>query len=71
MIGAILRTLGESLSELRARVSNVRYGPLGEILFEFDDKTMSAPEPMDIMPVGNGEASKAWAVRMILDKKAK
>ena len=64
-------TLKISLGELRSQIDNVRYGKLGEIQFEFQGKTYTAPEPKDVLPVGQGEASKSWALRQILDKTAK
>jgi hypothetical protein len=55
-------------------ISKVRYRKLGEILFDFRGKTYSASEPKDVMPahdvyVTNDYASRAWALRQLLDDK--
>jgi hypothetical protein len=67
--GAMTQSARESTFELRQQVSDVRYGKLGEILFEFQGKTYKAKEPTDVMPVGQGEASQSWALKQILNKK--
>lgn len=64
-------TAQKSLGELRKQVFNVRYGKPGEILFDFQGKTFKSPEPKDVMPVGQGEASNSWALKQILNGNAK
>ena len=66
----MLKAAKQSCDNLRQQISNVRYGKLGEILFEFKGETYRAKEPNDVMPVGYGEASKSWALKQILDNKA-
>ena len=71
LIAEMIITMKQSLAELRDRVSNIRYGEPGTILFDFDGETYAAPEPVDVMPVGAPElAQKKWALTQILDKKA-
>jgi hypothetical protein len=53
-------------------ISKVRYGKLGEVLFDFMGETYSTPEPNDVMPAHdvygtNDYASRAWALRQLLD----
>lgn len=71
MIDEMIDTVKESATNFRQRISNVRYGAPGTILFDFDGKTYQAKEPTDIMPVGGGEAGKAWAAKQLLQEKAK
>ena len=73
---AMLQAAKESTQALRDKVSSVRYGKVGEILFEFNGKTYTAPEPADVMPAKNttgtnDEASRSWALSQVLCKKAK
>jgi hypothetical protein len=80
-LNILIETSKKSQKILIKRISNVRWGKEGEILFEYINKdgvkaTYSAPEPMDIVPAfdtkgTNNEASRAWALRQILDKKVK
>lgn len=72
---SLIRAVGESVDQLRSEVSNVRYGEPGQILFEFKGDTYRAPEPADVMPAvdakgTNAGASRAWALRQVLDEKA-
>lgn len=62
----LLDTLKESLAALRRRCSNVRYGPPGKILFDFDGVTYWTAEPKDVLPVGAGDVGLRWAVRQYL-----
>ena len=67
----LITGVSKSVTGLRDRVSGIRYGEPGRVLFDFDGKTYSAKEPTDILVVGiEGDAPKAWAVRQILDKTA-
>ena len=61
----------ESCNELRQEITNIRYGEPGTILFEFQGRAYSVPEPMDVMPVGDGQAHKSWALKQILSKTTK
>ena len=71
IVGLLVDTVKESCEQLRSRVANVRYGAPGTILFEFKGLTYAAPEPLDVMPVGYGEASQSWALKQILSGTAK
>lgn len=69
-------TVRNALTEQRAQVADVRYGRPGTILFEFQGQTFSAPEPTDVMPAidskgTNAEASRAWALKQVLNGNAK
>lgn len=74
-IAAEMRAAGPKATQaLRARISNVRFGPIvgdkGTILFDFDGKPHSAPEPREAM-IGHGEeADRSIALRSLLDKTA-
>ena len=69
--GKILNTSScYDIEELTNEIHNVRYGKPGSILFEFRGKTYSVPEPIDIMPVGYGDMSKAWALKQIFNDTA-
>jgi len=71
IIKEFTKAIKETTGAMRAEIADVRYGKPGEILFNFRGKAYSAPEPTDVIPVGQGEASQSWAVRQILDNKAK
>lgn len=71
LIVGMIQTVKQSAVEMRKRVSNVRYGTPGKILFDFDGQTFETKEPMDVMPVGAGEAGQAWALKQLLQEKAK
>jgi hypothetical protein len=67
--------ISDSLSAQRNQVANVRYGKPGTILFEFQNRTYAAPEPMDVMPAidskgTNAIASRSWALKQILSGSA-
>ncbi len=71
LIPCMMTGLRESLAELRLEVINVRYGPNAEtIRFDFRGQTYHVSAPQDLLVVGFGEASQAWAVRQVLDRKA-
>ncbi len=67
IIKGMMAAFRESVAQMRTRVSRVRYGEVGVILFDFDGKTYATPEPRELLPVDAGEAGKAWAVRRFLD----
>lgn len=71
LVFEMLETSQKSLAELRKDVGGVRYGKPGEILINFRGETYSSPEPKDVLPVGESEESKKWALRQILDGSAK
>ena len=61
----------QSCNEMRARVSNVRLGPPGTILFDCDGRTFATREPMDVIVATdvrgtNNEASRSWALTQLL-----
>jgi hypothetical protein len=71
----LMRSGPEAAKELRKQVSDVRYGPPGTILFEFQGETYEVPEPDDVMPAQdnkgtNNEAARSWALKQVLSKKA-
>lgn len=56
-----------SVDAMLPDLSEPRYGPLGWIEFRFRGRTYRAPEPMDVLPVGAGEAGLRWAMQQIID----
>lgn len=66
----MIKAVRDSAANLRTEIANVRYGPPGTIYFDFRGETYAAKEPMDVMPVGAGEAGRAWCVKQLLNKTA-
>lgn len=74
-----VRTANKSVSDIRSRVSNVRYGPLVEgepetILFELDGKPYSGKltgRNADLVVGAGSEQDAAIATRVLLDRQAK
>jgi len=66
LVELLLETTAKSLADLRRRVTNVRYGPPGLIYYDVDGVTYATPEPHDVMPVGQGDASIRWALKQHL-----
>jgi len=62
----------ESLVELRKEVSNIRFGKLGYIDFEFQGESYTTKEPSETIVVGYtegsfyGEKSNSWALKQLL-----
>ena len=69
IIGGITEAIGQSIEQHEAKVSNLRYGTPGQILFEYDGKTYTAPEPKDVMPVGSPEGNR-WAAWKVVKQEA-
>jgi len=71
----LIQTAYKACAEMRAKISMVRYGPPGLILFDFQGEVWAAPEPMDVMPAidakgTNAEASRSWALKQVINNKA-
>ena len=62
----------DSAKEMRQEICNIRYGKLGEILFDFRSQTYSTAEPVDLLPTmyPQSQASKSWALKQLLSKNA-
>jgi hypothetical protein len=66
-IGLMSSALEKSLKPLRKEITNIRYGELGEIRFDFRGKTATMAEPKEIVIVGvKGEYPKRFILRKIL-----
>lgn len=70
-----MQAFKESIEQMRARVTNVRYAPIGhdgaDILFSFNGRPMSAQlagRNVDlVLALDDSDADKAIAVRTMLD----
>ncbi len=76
LVAEMVKAAHGSLAKMRDKVSNVRLGKPGEILFEFDGKTHSAPESKTAIVAQdtkgtNDPSARSWALKQILDNKAK
>lgn len=48
---------------LMNEISNIRYGELGRILFDFSGKTIAIQEPIDVLLVGLDKKASRWIVK--------
>lgn len=75
IVSEMINTAQLACKDLRDQISNVRFGPIiknrGFIKFEFQGKSYLAPEPIDVIPVGNNESARSWALKQILNETAK
>ncbi len=66
----LMTAVQETIDSVEGKISNLRYGNLGEILFEYGKKTYTTPEPDDVMPVGAKQGNR-WAAWQLIKGKAK
>ena len=71
MTSEMTDAVNQSAIELKKEISPVRYGDKGKLLFEFKGTTYQVDEPSDVMPVGDSDQSKSWALKQVLNENAK
>jgi hypothetical protein len=63
----MMKLFAESMKQRRKEITNIRYGELGEIRFDFRGKTATMAEPKELVIVGvKGEYPKRFILRKIL-----
>ncbi len=56
----------------KMKVTNVRYGEPGKILFDIDGVIHETQEPIDVLPVGYSvEAANKWALKRVFSNNYK
>lgn len=67
LVAALLDAARASCAELRKQIEGPRYWNGALLHFKFKGVAYTVPEPEDVMPVGSGEAGKAWCLRQVLE----
>ena len=65
-VSEFLKASGQTLDQLRSQVGEVTYGEPGTLEFTHNGQKYTAPEPADILPVGNDDASHSWALKQLI-----
>lgn len=57
----LMKAVSKTVDKVQSKISNLRYGDAGSLFFEYDDIAYVVEEPMDILPIGAGDAGDRWA----------